>query len=122
MSSIVFSPPQGIIFLLDPGNKDAIIPDDVQESIVMATESCVSVWTQAEVDGDTEVTLSASQDIPGGLFQVAIVEIVLPHHVLAVVTSEDEVILKEDVPQDRAKVSIWVDDKDNPGQVFVRVE
>lgn len=118
MSSIVLGPPNAIVFLMDPLNREVDVPGFIDGNLMGFTASCVAVGTQAPVDGDTEIILSDSRDAPDGLVRLGFFDIVLHHRVIAVVTSEFEVLLEREVGKDRVKVSVWVDDGKSPAKVF----
>ena len=122
MSSVLLSPPSAILFLMDPMNKATEIPPYIDDQLVTSTVSCISVGTQASVDGETEVTLTRGDLEPRNLVRVATVNIALPMGNIAVVTSEFEVILREKATREVEKVSIWVDDDRHPSKVFIKIE
>jgi hypothetical protein len=122
MSSVLLSPPNAMLFLIDPRNKAAEVPPYVDGQLVASTPSCISVGTRASVDGETEVTLTRGDLEPRNLVHVATVNIALPMGNIAVVTSEFEVILREEARKEVEKVSIWVDDGRNPSKVFIKIE
>jgi hypothetical protein len=64
MNRAVLSPPNAILFVFDPTNKDVVVPPYVDGELTAATANCVSVGTQADVDGDTEVSLETTPVIP----------------------------------------------------------
>lgn len=121
MSNATISPPNAILFVFDPTNKDIVVPPYVDGEITAATETCVSVGTQASVDGETEVSLDLDNATPSDLHQAFFGSIVTPGGKIAVVTSKFERVLELDVPKGKANVSVWVDDLRNPAQVTVLV-
>jgi hypothetical protein len=122
MDSVVTSVHHGILFLLDPRNRDFQIPDVVKGELVNATDSCISIVTRAEVDGEVEVMLAFSEAAPSDLFHVARGTIRVPHGTLAVDTADEGKLFERDVPKGRVTVSIWVDDSREPTKVFINVE
>lgn len=124
MSCVTFSPPNAIVFVLDPENSDAEVPSYVDGQLTAATASCVSVGTQADVDGETEVSLAWEADA-GALAPdmhhtfTGIIE--TPANKLAVVTSQSDCVLEMDVQGDKVEVSISVDDLINPARVAILV-
>ncbi len=121
MNSVVVSPPNAIVFLMDPLNREVDIPEYIDGSLIASTASCVSVGTQAPVDGYTEITLANSQDEPVGLVRLAVFDIACPHGKVAVVTSELDVLLEHVVAKGRVNGSIWIDDEVGPAKVFFRI-
>lgn len=122
MKSVTINVPHGILFILDPNNKDVLIPEYVDGELVSVTDSCLSVVTLAPVDGDTEVSMAFNEAAPRELTRVAYDNISVPHGRLAVTTSDDGSVFEADVPVGRVTVSIWVDDLEDPSRVFVNVE
>jgi len=121
MVQVVLSPPNAILFVLDPTNKNSSIPLYVDGELTAATASCVSVGTQADVDGDTEISLETTATTPAGLQLVFRGVITTPGRKIAVATSEHERVLDVDVHADSAEISVWVDDRRNPGRVAIGV-
>jgi len=122
MDSVITSVHHGIVFILDPRNKEVQIPEYVKNELVAATDSCISVVTQAEVDGEVEITLAFSEAAPSDLIHIARGNIRVPHGTLAVDTADEGILFERDVPKGRATVSIWVDDMKHPMRVFINVE
>jgi hypothetical protein len=122
MDSVITSVHHGVIFILDPRNRDVLIPEIVGDELVIATDSCISVLTQASVDGEVEVSLAFSEAAPPGLVHVARGNIRVPHGTLTVDTADEGVLFERDVPKGRVTVSIWVDDMRHPERVFINVE
>ena len=121
MNSIFVSPPNAILFVLDPTNKNAVVPPYIDGEIVAVTDTCVSVGTQADVDGEVEISMSLSGVVPIDLNKVLSRNILVPGGKIAVVTSEFQKVLELDVPAGSAYVSIWVDDLRNPARVFINI-
>jgi hypothetical protein len=121
MARAVLSPPNAILFVFDPTNTDVAVPPYVDGQLTAATATCVSVGTQADVDGDTEVSLHAASAIPADLQRAFVGAIATPGRRLAVVTSQLERVLDIEVPDKTAELSIWVDDLRNPAQVAIGV-
>lgn len=107
--------PNAIIFVLDPNNSDVVIPE--YKNLVSHTESCVSVGTQADVDGETEVVLS--RVAPAGLSCVFNGEISTPSGAIAVEISERTSLGYIAGLQSKSRACIWVDDDKWPSQVAV---
>ena len=122
MDSVITSVHHGIVFILDPRNKDVQIPEYIKNELVAATDSCISVVTQAEVDGEVEIILAFSEAAPSDLIHIARGTLRVPHGTLAVDTADEGILFERDVPKGRATVSIWVDDMTHPTRVFINVE
>jgi hypothetical protein len=120
MTSIMVSPPHPVLLIMDPGNDAAVIPESMDGKPVAATSSCVAVGTQASVDGETAVSLVfGSYDPPGELSCVFDGSVLTPQRKLAVLTSELKPVIERNVGQSEVRISIWVDDLENPAQVIV---
>lgn len=121
MNRAVLSPPNAILFVFDPTNKDVVVPPYVDGELTAATATCISVGTQADVDGDTDVSLETDLVAPAHLQQVFLGAIATPGGKVAVVTSQFQRVLEIDVPGDAVEISIWVDDLRNPAYVTIGV-
>jgi hypothetical protein len=113
--------PNAILFVFDPSNKGAIVPQYDSSSPVAATSSCVSVATLADVDGDVTVRLLQlpNNSHPAGLIQVFDDQIETPGRVLSVVTSQFDRILETGVPSPVTRITIAVDDPKSPAVISV---
>lgn len=121
MSIATISPLNAILFVLDPTNKDTVVPPYVDGELTAATGTCISIGTQAPVDGETEVSLELDGATPSDLHRAFLGSLVTPGGKLAVVTSEFERVLELDVPKGKANVCVWVDDLRNPARVAVHI-
>lgn len=121
MERAVLSPPNAILFVLDPTNKEVEVPQYVAGELTAATATCVSVGTQADVDGDVEVSLKFAAFAAADLQQIFLGAIATPGRKIAVVTSHFQRVLEGDVPSDTVEVAIWADDHSNPAQVAISV-
>jgi len=122
MFKAVLSPPNAILFVFDPTNADVVIPPYVDGELTAATETCVSVGTQADVDGETEVFLEMAAVTQPDLQQVFAGSVAAPGGKVAVVTSEFHRLLELDVPKGGVEIVIWTDDLRNPARVVVNVK
>lgn len=120
MSRAVLSPPNAILFVLDPTNKEVVVPPYIAGELVAATATCVSVGTQADVDGDVEVSLEPAAG-PLDLLQVFLGGVATPGGKVAVVTSHFFHVLEINVPSGMTEVVIWVDDLRHPAHVAIGV-
>jgi hypothetical protein len=115
--------PHAIIFILDPNGKDIIIPEYDPISITSSNESCVSVGTRSDVDG--EVTIQFGPSIPPPVkticAQVFYGKVNTPTKQLAVITSNRDVIFCLGVKDLRTSISVGVNDLNNPSLVWIEV-
>lgn len=109
--------PNAILFVLDPSNKKLAIPE--YENLVSHTDSCVSVGTQADVDGETEVTLDSV--VSEGLSCAFEGEVQTPGCSIAVETSGGTSLERLDGLTQCTRISIWVDDMKWPSRISVVV-
>lgn len=121
MGQAVLNPPNAILFVLDPTNKNIVVPPYVDDELTAATNTCVSVGTQAEIDGETEVRLETGAITCADLQQVFLGVIATPGNRVAVVTSNFQCVLEAEVPGGTVEVSIWVDDLREPACVTIGV-
>ena len=124
MSNVTLSLPHPIIFLLDVSNKQIQVPEYVAGVVTAATNSCISVNTQAVVDGDVTIRLgkAISDDQKTGCQMVFQGEVCTPGMRLAVVTSKRDTILDIDVPSDKTIVAISVDDPNGASLIVIEVQ
>lgn len=111
-----------MLFIQDPESKGVNIPEYVKNEIVAATDSCISVATQAPCDGDVEVALTQTKATLGNLLRLGSWELSTASGRLAVVAADDELILEQRVPRARTTVSVWVDDLKGPAKVSINIE
>jgi hypothetical protein len=117
MSTVTLSPPNAILFLFDRANKKVRIPTYIEGQLVASNDSCVSVGTQAAVDGDVTVTLEASPPNINELQRLYAGVLNAPSRKLAIVTAEAQTILEIDVGSDRPEIEVWADDQRNPARI-----
>ena len=116
--------PNAILFILDPTNKNAVVPEYAPGKAAVATSSCVSIATISDVDGEVTVGLCASGDDitrPTAL-QVFDGTVETPGHVLAVVTSDFELVLEIAAPSTVTHVVVRVDDVDLSSEVTIEIK
>jgi hypothetical protein len=122
MPRTVLSPPNAILFIFDPTSKDVVIPAYVDNELTAATDTCVSVGTQADVDGETEVSLDILGVVPLDLELIFSGAIATPGGKVAVVTSQFQRVLEVNVPIGTVEIIIWADDAVNPGRIAINVK
>lgn len=111
--------PNSILFLFDNRHPSVIIPDYVDDNIIAFNSTCVSLGTQAEVDGEVSIELIPDRYFANisQLKQVFSGIIETPGFGVCISSSEDECILNTKVNKGNTEVSIWVDDLSFPGEV-----
>jgi len=93
----------------------------VEGQLVSATDTCVSVATQAAVDGPVHVELTSAQD-DRSLRRVFRGAVLTPGSKLAVVTSQFERLLEAETTSQDVHLTILVDDPKIPGEVVFYIE
>ena len=121
MGTITISPENAILFVFDPASKNVLIPPYVDGELIAANPTCVSIGTQAPVDGETEVTMSLSNAAHPGLHRAFVGRIVTPNGIVAINTASFERVLEFEVAKTSVDLCVWVDDLRNPSQVIVEV-
>lgn len=121
MASLTLGISHGMVFILDPYNPDFIVPEYIKNALVASTDSCTSIAVQPEVDGDVEISMLCSGEIPPDLVHVGSASVALPSGKIAVTTADSGSLIEYDVPGDHASVSIYVDDVKFPARVFINV-
>ena len=116
--------PNAILFIVDPTNTAAVVPEYVLGEATAATPSCISVATIADVDGEVTVRLcAASSDVarstPVRVFDGSVDT---PGRVLAIVTSDFDQVLKITTPTAVTRIVVRVDDVQSPANVSVDIE
>ncbi len=116
--------PNAILFVLDPTNEAAVVPEYMPGEAAAATPSCVSIATIADVDGDVIVGLCTPLDVVtfSAPVQVFAGSVETPGHVLAVVTSEFDRVLEIATPSTATHVIVKVDDVQSPTRVSVEIK
>lgn len=97
MATTTYSPPHPIVFVFDFSNKNVAVPEYDSNAVTSANESCVSIRTIADVDG--EVTVNLVEALPCNVadigFEVFCGTINAPGRKVALVTSQNEKLLEE---------------------------
>ena len=121
MSTVTLAPPNAILFVFDPDNRGVRIPEYIDGRLVAANNSCVSVGTRADVDGDVTIVLEStfSADLVTGLQRVFSGVMDAPGHRVAIVTSDARTILDQLVSSHRPELEVWADDLRNPARIVV---
>jgi hypothetical protein len=117
------SVPHGIVFVLDPANKSTVVPPHDPASATASNETCVSIKTVPEVDGEVLIKLGRPLNDADarGCTQVFRGVISTPSGKLAIVTSAYEKVLMVDVPTKVTPITVSVDEPSSPGIVCVNV-
>ncbi len=121
MSTKVYSSEHPIVFVFDFQNERMEVPVYDPESVVAANESCISVRTIADVDGEVTVTLasSAPRDTMDVGLEVFHGTIDVPSRKVSIVTSQNQKLIEMDVKDTKASVRVLVNEKQNPSRIWV---
>lgn len=119
----MLSPPNAILFVLDPANTSIVVPEYEPGVLTANSGSCLSIATQAEVDGDVTVRLSdqLSSAEKSGCDEFFEGEIATPGRKVAVVTSHFEEVLVLNVEQTVTRVAVGADHPDSPSLIWIEV-
>lgn len=124
MKTITFAPEHPIVFVCDYDSSEVEIPEYDPDSVVSVCETCLSIRTIADVDGDVTITLSnttpesirkAYQEVFSGQIQIFGSEI-------AVVNSANERLLAIAMVGPMVRISVFVDDNVHPEKVWVEAQ
>jgi hypothetical protein len=113
--------PDGILFVLDPGNRATKAPQYTPGKVSAATSTCVSIATIADVDGPVIVRFGSKPDenIDPGFLPVFEGTLQTPSRSLAVVTSTSEKVASGHVDANQASLTIYVDSIRSPSIVWL---
>ena len=120
MSSLITSIPNAILFVLDPNNEDVNVPSYIDGELIAATETCVSIGTQTEIDGETQVSLIFDRE-EGDSILIFSGSIIVPTGTIAIVNSYFHRLLIENVQTKTVDINIYVNDSSYPSEVIVQV-
>lgn len=119
MSTASYTPLHPILFVFDFSNQNMVVPEYNLDQVASANDSCVSVRTIADVDGDVTVTLAETLPLEVNGVEVFGGAIAAPSRRVAVVTSHNEKLLETEVQGERATVRIVVDDEAHPSRIWI---
>ena len=124
MTSATIFVPNAIVFLLDPSNKEAIIPAYIPGKPTSFNPTCISIVTLADVDGDATFYLAQPLTAAekSGYMEVYDGSLDTPGRKLAIVTSQLDVILESTVPGHITRVRVSVNEADAPSVIYVEFE
>lgn len=115
--------PNAIIFIFDLSNKDVQVPVYEDDAVVLSNNTCISVATIADVDG--EATIELSRKVPNSdrsrYENVFMGSIETPGLSISVVTSQLEEVLSVEADEQQTNISIWVDNPSYPSEILVVV-
>lgn len=115
------APPNSIVFILDPNNLAARIPEYLDGQLISSNNDCISIGTQFEAEGDTDIFLDDAEIICSendAKFEACINT---PSREIAIVNSHNEVILKKQVNKERTLVKIYANDDMFPDLISIKI-
>lgn len=121
-STATVAVPNAILFVFDPAHPDVSVPDFDPGALLAATGTCLSIGTQLDVDGDTEVTLGNEHPSPGDLSLAGTARIAVASGTLAVETCERRRVASIEVPRGVVALTVWVDHPRFPTRVVIGVD
>lgn len=107
MKKTSFAPINSIVFISD--NLKSKPPEHVVGSLISYNESCVSVGTYPEQDGETEFSLGKADEFGDALQLVFDGIIETPSRRLMIWTVWDEILLEAAVPDVETRTRVWVE-------------
>lgn len=116
--------PHAIVFVYDLSGNGIDVPEYVDDDLIASNETCISIGTKSDVDGEVTVDLIKKADhvLEKNYTKVFKGFINTLGKKVAVSTSEIEGILATNVDTIKTEVSIWVNDSELPSMIFIEVE
>ena len=113
----------GVVFVCDPTSK-IDVPDRTDLSLIRSTSNCISVWTQHEVDGPTDLIMGRwrADELPFGLTCVFRQQLIFGNCVACLTDANGIVFLRAKTEISSCNVSVLVDDTIRPKLIHVSVE
>lgn len=113
------APPNSLLLVLDPRTGE--LPDTLAGAPIASTSSALAISTLMELDGETEVHLANTPDIPEQMELAKRWEGRLTTTgTLGVLTVHNEVLIQLDVGES-AGVQVWTNDPSEPDVIWVLV-
>ena len=124
MNTITYSPSHPILFIFDFSNESMEVPAYDPEAVASSNNGCVAVRTIADVDGDVTVTFAETLQMEATQHAVEVFCGVIdaPTRKVAVVTSENEILLERRVATSKPSIRVLVDDEQFPQNIWVQAQ
>lgn len=119
-SAVKVRPVNSILFVSD--SDGGVPPTPVRGSMILATDTCISVRCFPEQDGLTQVTLGLASEVKQGWSPNYEGNLETPKHKIVVSTVEGEVVVEADAPNSRSHISIWLSHPEWPEQAVIGYE
>lgn len=123
MTAITAAIPNAIVFLLDPQRQPITVPPYVPGSVTASNASCISIGTASDVDGEVTLRLNDPSQPSDGetLLEIFDGSLETPSRRIALVTSQNALLLESEVVGVVSRVTIEVDDLRWPSIVQIAV-
>jgi hypothetical protein len=120
VTTVRISPPNGLLLILDP--RTGVLPDTLAGSAVASTPSSLAIGTLSEFDGETEVTLARTDDVPNDpTLSLAWEGDLETSGRLGVLTIYNEALIEVDADS-TVRIQIWTNDPTEPDRIWVAFE
>jgi hypothetical protein len=110
-------PLNSVIFISDPDG--GVVPEWVEDRLILSTPSCISVGCYPEPDGPTEILLGEAMEIGPDRKPDFDGELETPKRIVGVFTTERQTILSRTVPDRRTRIRIWVSHPRWPERILI---
>lgn len=117
--SVHVAPRNSVVLVEDPSGGD--VPTSTDPSLILSTDSCITVGCRAEDDGETEITLGQGSDIDTcdqlvfeGLLRT-------PSRKVVIRTTQNVTLLEMPVAATETLVRIWANDSTEPDRITVGI-
>jgi hypothetical protein len=111
--------PNSLILIED--SKGGEIPNSMNNSLVVATSSCIAIGGRSEDDGVTEVVLGSYSKVDPREPPIFEGWIETPSRELTVKTVLGATMLKMHVPTHETRLMIWVNDSFEPDHIIIGI-
>ncbi len=113
------APPNSLVLIED--SSGGVIPTSMNQSLIVATDSCVAIGCKVEDDGETEIVLGFCGDIDAGEPPEFEGTLRTPSRKLLIRTVHGVTLLEMSVPAAETKLKIWVNDPIEPDRIGVGI-
>ncbi len=117
--SVRATPRNSVVLVEDSNGGD--VPTSVDRSLILSTDSCITIGCRAEDDGETEITLKHGSNIDTGDQLAFEGSLRTPSRKVVVRTTHNVTLLEISVVSTETKVRIWVNDPTEPDRITVGV-
>lgn len=118
-TSACIAPPYSLVLVMD--SSGGVVPSTLSGSVVASTDSCVAVGCRSDVDGVTEFTLGEALDFDPKGQHIFRGRLKTPSRKVVLRTVIGQTILEAPVAQQETTVQVWVNDPNEPNQVFIGI-